>query len=439
VKKVAILGAGFVTKPLVDYLIDRCNYNVIIATRTKEKADAIIAGRSLGRSMQWTADQQDVLDRLVQEVDLVISMIPPTMHIPVAQACLRHKKPLVTTSYISPEMQELDDEARERDVLLLNELGEDPGLDHMGAKQMIDDVDREGGSVTSLISYGAGLPSFEHNRNPFGYKFSWSPRGVMLAAQTAAGYLRDGEVIDVPAEDLFSHHWLVDIDDVGTFETYPNRDSVHYAPSFGLEEARSLYRGLLRFPGWCNTMKSLVALNMLDGTEIRDFSQKSYLQFTSQLAGRSNGTVEDVAAFLDQEANSDVMNRLRWLGLFEGTPVAVKRGANVDVLVDLMLKKKSYAPGEKDMILVHDEIITEFDNKKERRLSTLLVEGIPYGDSAMSRAVSLPAAISARRIMEGELKLTGVRMPTLPEIYRPILDELDSEFDFRFRHKTIQL
>ena len=438
-KKVAILGAGFVTKPLADYLIDRCQYQVVMATRTVSKAEAIIAGRSLGKAVSWTFDQLDALEQLVQEMDLIVSMIPPTMHIPVAKACLRHQKPLVTTSYISPEMAALDQEAKEKDVILLNELGEDPGLDHMGAKQMIDEVNKEGGKVRSLTSYGAGLPSFEYNRNPFGYKFSWSPRGVMLAAQTAAGYLKEGKVIEVPADQLFSHHWLVDIEGLGTFETYPNRHSLRYLPYFGLDQDTSLYRGLLRFTGWCNTMKSLVALNLRNGTEEKDVSNQIYRQFTTSLVGKSDGTLEDVAAFLQEDPKSDILNRLKWLGLFDETPVSITRGTNVDVLVDLMLKKMSYAPGERDMILVHDEIIAQFGERREKRLSTLRVEGIPHGDSAMSRAVSLPAAIASRRILEGKLKLTGVHMPTLSEIYQPILDELEADFDFKFQHQTIQL
>lgn len=438
-KKVTILGAGLVTKPLADYLIDRCQYQVIMATRTVSKAEAIIAGRPLGKAMAWTIDQQHELDQLVQEMDVVVSMLPPTMHIPVAEACLRHSKTLVTTSYTSPEMLALDEVAKEKGVALLNELGEDPGLDHMAAKQMIDEAVNEGGHVISMTSYGAGLPSFEHNRNPFGYKFSWSPRGVMLAAQSAAGYLKEGKVIEVPAEELFSHHWLVDIEGLGTFETYPNRHSLRYLPYFGINESASLYRGLLRFTGWCNTMKSLISLNLLDGAEEKDLSNQSYRQFTTTLVGKTNGSLEDVASFLQEASNSDVMKRLKWLGLFDETPVAINHGTNVDVLVDLMLKKMSYAAGERDMIIVHDEIVAQFDDRREKRLSTLRVEAIPYGDSAMSRAVSLPAAITCRRIIEGELEIAGVHIPTLPEIYQPVLDELEADFDFKFEHQTIQL
>ncbi len=435
-KKVAILGAGFVTEPLAGYLMDECAYDVVIATRTPSKAEKIIGGRRNGTAMAWVAEQHDALDTLVREVDLVVSMIPPHMHIPVAEACLRHRKHLVTTSYISPEMQGLDAAAKERGVLLMNEIGEDPGLDHMGAKAMIDQARREGGRVTALASYGAGLPSFEHNRNPVNYKFSWSPRGVMLAAQTSAAYIEKGEVIEVPAHDLFGHHWLVDIEGLGTFETYPNRSCLRYLPHLDLEENASLYRGLLRFVGWCNFMGSLVALTYLDGGDTHDLSGKTFREFTASLMSKPDATTESLAAFLEVPENSDEIKRLKWLGILDDTAIPLQSGANVDVLINLMLARMSYQPGERDMIIVHDEIVVEFGDRKERRLSTLHVEGDSNGRSAMSRAVSLPAAIAARLILEGKLNLTGVEMPLRSEIYEPILESL-GKLGFNFRHQTI--
>ena len=437
-KQVAILGAGLVVKPLADYLMDRAGYRVLMATRTVAKAEAIIAERSNGRALAWTADDLRALDGIVGEADLVISMIPPSMHIPVAEACLRNGKPLVTTSYISPEMQALDEQAKQEGVLLLNEIGEDPGIDHMGAKRMIDEVVRKGGRVRSLTSYGAGLPSFESNRNPMGYKFSWSPRGVMLAAQTPAAYLKSGEVVEVPAAELFDHHWLVDIKGLGTFETYPNRSSLHYLRHFGLDDQVSLYRGLLRFVGWCSTMKSLIALNLLDGGEERDFAGLSYREFTAFAIGKPGAGREEIAAWLGLSNKSDTMERLGWLGLFDDSPVAVAKGANVDVIIDLMVKKMSYLPGEKDMIIVHDEIEVEFPDRRERHISTMRVEGVPQGDSAMSRAVSLPAAIASRLILEGKIDLSGVHLPMLPEIYVPVLNELE-EYTFAFQHQHFEM
>ncbi len=437
-KQVAILGAGLVVKPLADYLLDRAGYRVLMATRTVARAEVIIAGHSNGRALAWTTEDLEGLEGIVRESDLVVSMIPPTLHIPVAEACLRNGKPLVTTSYISPQMQALDEQAKKNGVLLLNEIGEDPGMDHMGAKQMIDEVVRKGGRVRSLTSYGAGLPSFESNRNPMGYKFSWSPRGVMMAAQTAAAYLKNGEVVEVPAAELFDHHWLVDIEGLGSFETYPNRSSLRYLSHFGLDGKASLYRGLLRFVGWCSTMKSLIALNLLDSTKDRDFAGLSYREFTASVMGKPRGDREDVAAFLGLSLKSDTMERLGWLGLFDESPLALARGANVDVIVDLMVKKMSYSPGEKDMIIVHDEIEVEFPGRQEKHLSTMMVEGVPHGDSAMSRAVSLPAAIASRLILEGKIDLSGVQMPMLTEIYEPVLTELE-EHTFTFRHQLFEL
>ena len=437
-KQVAILGAGLVVKPLADYLLDRAGYRVLMATRTVARAEVIIAGHSNGRALAWTTEDLEGLEGIVRESDLVVSMIPPTPHIPVAEACLRNGKPLVTTSYINPQMQALDEQAKKNGVLLLNEIGEDPGMDHMGAKQMIDEVVRKGGRVRSLTSYGAGLPSFESNRNPMGYKFSWSPRGVMMAAQTAAAYLKNGEVVEVPAAELFDHHWLVDIEGLGSFETYPNRSSLRYLSHFGLDGKASLYRGLLRFVGWCSTMKSLIALNLLDGTKDRDFAGLSYREFTASSMGKPRGDREDVAAFLGLSLKSDTMERLGWLGLFDESPLALARGANMDVIVDLMVKKMSYSPGEKDMIIVHDEIEVEFPGRQERHLSTMMVEGVPHGDSAMSRAVSLPAAIASRLILEGKIDLSGVQMPMLTEIYEPVLTELE-EHTFTFRHQLFEL
>jgi len=437
-KKVAILGAGLVSKPLADYLIDECQYQVIMATRTVSKAEKIINGRSLGTVVAWTTDQHDVLDQIVSEVDLVVSMIPPTMHIPVANACLRHRKNMVTTSYISPQMAVLDEDAKHAGIIILNEIGEDPGLDHMAAKQMIDQIKAEGGKVTQLTSYGAGLPAFEWNRNPFGYKFSWSPRGVLMAVQTPAAYLKDGRKIEVPAKDLFDHHWLVNVQGIGTFETYPNRDSTRYVDYFELDSDVSLYRGLLRFIGWCSSMRSLIKLNMLDDTEQKAFKNMTYAQFIASLIGSpsAKNIRGAVAQFLQLEQKSDEMERLGWLGLFEDDPIPIENGANVDILVDLMLKKMSYNPGERDMIIVHDEVTAEFPDHKEIRSSSLRLEGIPHGDSAMSRAVSLPAAVATKLILEGQIEAKGVHMPTLPEIYRPVLQELE-DFKFIFSHNNL--
>lgn len=437
-RKVAILGAGYVVKPMVDYFIDNCKYEVTIATRTVSKAEKIIAGRSLGIPISWTSDQVDLLEKIIQNVEIVVAMTPRSTHTIIAELCLKHKTPMITTDFKHPGIECFDEQAKKQETLILTELGEDPGLDNMGLKQMIDEVHSEGGKITKIDSYGAGIPSFEHNRNPWGYKFSWDPNGLMRSAVSPATYQLDGKIIEVPAK--FEHHRLVDIHGIGTFETYPSSDSTRYLKEFGLDENISIYKGLLRFMGYCNTMTNLLKIKLIENTTEKDFKNTTYSQFIANLIESSS--TEDVktkfANALNMETNDNFINKLDWLGLFEDVQISINRGTNSNLLVDLMLKKMSYEPYEKDMIIVHNEMIVEFSDRTEKRISSMMNEGIPYGDSAMSRAVSLPPAIATKLILEGEITSTGVCIPSTKEMYKPILDEMET-FGFCFKKETILL
>ena len=436
--KVAVLGAGYVVKPMIDYFIDRCKYEVVVATRTVSKADRIIAGRPLGTSISWTIDQVDALDRIVKEAELVVVMIPRSCHAVVAKLCLKHRTPMITTDFKHPGIACFDEEAKRQETLILTELGEDPGLDNMGLKQMIDDVHSMQGTIARVDSYGAGLPSFEHNRNPWGYKFSWDPNGLMRSAVSPATYQVDGNVIEATAK--FEHHRLVDVHGIGTFETYPSSDSTRYLKEFGLDENISIYKGLLRYIGYSYAMINLLKIKLIENTEERSFTNTTYRQFVADLIGTSatENTRSDFAKALDLNTNDAFVEKLDWLGLFDDVQISIDRGTNSNLLVDLMLKKLSYEPHEKDMIIVHNEIIAEFPDRRERQVSSMLVEGIPHGDSAMARAVSLPPAIATRLILEGKIKSTGVCMPTTKEIYEPILEEMET-FGFSFKRTTIPL
>jgi saccharopine dehydrogenase-like NADP-dependent oxidoreductase len=437
-REIAILGAGYVVKPMVDYFIDVCKYEVIIATRTVSKAEKVIAGRPLGTSVSWTIDQVDMLEKIIQNVEVVVVMTPRSTHTVVAKLCLKHKTTMITTDFKHPGIACFDEEAKKQETLILTELGEDPGLDNMGLKQMIDKVHTEGGKITKIDSYGAGIPSFEHNRNPWGYKFSWDPNGLMRSAVSPATYQVNGKVIEVPAK--FEHHRLVDVHGIGTFETYPSSDSTRYINEFGLDKNISIYKGLLRFIGYCNTMTNLLKIKLIENTEEKDFANTTYSQFIAKLIDSS--TTEDIkmkfAKSLNMEINDDFIKKLDWLGLFENVQISIDRGTNSNLLVDLMLKKMAYEPYEKDMIIVHNEMIVEFPNKKEKRISSMLNEGIPNGDSAMSRAVSLPPAIATKLILEGKITGKGVCMPSTKEMYEPILDEMET-FGFTFKKETIIL
>ncbi len=435
-RKVAVLGAGYVVKPMIDYFIDVCKYEVIVATRTVSKAEIVIAGRPLGTSISWTIDQVDALEKIIKDVDIVIVMIPRSCHSVVAGLCLKHKTPMITTDFKHPGIACFDEEAKKQETLILTELGEDPGLDNMGLKQMIDEVHSEGGKITKIDSYRAGIPSFEHNRNPWGYKFSWDPNGLMRSAVSPATYQIEGEVIEVPAK--FEHHRLVNIHGIGTFETYPSNDSTRYLKEFGLDENISIYKGLLRYIGYCNTMINLLKIKLIENTEEKNFENTTYSQFVAELIGSFNA--EDIkmkfAKSLDMEMNDDFVKKLDWIGLFDDVQISINSGTNSNLLVDLMLKKMAYKPSEKDMIIVHNEMVVEFSGRKEKRISSMLNEGIPYGDSAMARAVSLPPAIAAKLILEGKITRTGVCMPSAKEMYEPILEEMET-LGFSFKKETI--
>ena len=441
-KKVAIVGAGLMTQPLVDYFINNCGYQVIVLNRTLEKAEKVVDGRTAGRAVEWSNNDPDILDNVIREVDIAISMVPKPIHIHVAKSCLRNGKNMLTTAYEIPELLALKDEVEEKGLLILNELGEVPGMDHFGTQMVLDEIKEEGGRVISLNSYGSGLPSFESNNNPMGYKFSWDPRTVFVAAQTAAAYLKNGKKIEVPGDKLFEHFWYVDIDDLGTFESYPNKDVEKYVKPFGLDKDVSFYRGLLRFSGYCNHMKNVIALGLLKNDKVINFTDKTYRQFTAALINEESpdNLEHKLCHYLNVESNADIVHRLKWLGFFDDEQININNGTNLDVLLDLMLKKMSYLPQEKDMIILHIDVLAEFPGgQKERRLATMVVKGIPQGASAMSRAVALPPAISAKLIVEGKIKAVGVLMPpTLPELYKPVLDELKN-FGFEFKRKTIKL
>jgi saccharopine dehydrogenase (NADP+, L-glutamate forming)/spermidine synthase len=337
-------------------------------------------------------------------------------------------KHVVTASYVSPAMKDLDGRARAKGVVLLNELGLDPGIDHMEAMRIIHEAHEAGGRVLVFISWCGGLPAPESNTNPFGYKFSWSPRGVLLASKNSARYLKDGRIVSVPAADLFASPEIIPIPGLGEFEGYPNRDSVSYREIYGIPEARTVLRGTLRYPGWCETLREMVGLGLLDETPA-DRTGATFLGLMRELSQAAPGTDvrAGVAARLGLGADSPILARLDWLGLFEARPLPLPKASAFDNLAALMVEKLAYAAGERDMIVLRHEFLVRTEaGRSERVVSSLIDYGVPGGDSSMSRTVGLPAAIGARLILEGRITAAGVQVPVLPEIYEPILDELET-------------
>lgn len=426
VKEVLVLGAGMVAKPLVDYLLARPDLRVTVASRTVAKAEALVAGRERGVARPLNVKDGEKLDADVAAADLVISLVPYTYHVAIAERCLAHGKPLVTTSYVSAAMRALDGRARDAGVLLLNEIGLDPGIDHMSAMRIIRDAQGGGGRVASFKSYCGGLPAPEANTNPWGYKFSWSPRAVIMASRNAARYLDGGREVNVPAEKLFADCRVVTVPGAGEFECYPNRDSLPYVDTYGLAGVATMFRGTLRYAGWCETWLALSRFGFLDDAR-QNYEGLTYGEFSARVLGsRGKDVRKEFAARAGAAPSSALVAKLEWLGFFSDEAVPEAEAAPMDVLANRLAQKCPYGEGERDMIVLHHEFEVDYGGRGERVTSTLVDFGVPGGDSAMSRTVSLPAAIAARLILERKIQLTGVQIPVVSEIYRPVLDELEA-------------
>ncbi|HVP91435.1 MAG TPA: saccharopine dehydrogenase C-terminal domain-containing protein [Terriglobales bacterium] len=436
-KRVLVCGAGLVAGPLVKYLLGRPDYAVTVADVEVDRARKLVAGHPRGEAKALSVEDRAALAAEIGRADIVVSMVPYTFHPVIAAAAIEAGRSVVTASYVSPAMRELDGRARERGIVILNELGLDPGIDHMEAMRVIREVHAEGGRVVGFTSYCGGLPSPEANTNPFGYKFSWSPKGVLLASKNQAKFLRHGELVVIPAAQLFAAPETIAIPGLGDFEGYPNRDSVSYREIYGIPEAADVFRGTLRYAGWCRTLMRMGELGLLEDAPQREWKGITYRALLAELAQAPAG--EDVKAAvarrLGLEPASDIMARLEWLGLFADDPVLVAKGSVLDALAARMVERLAYAPGERDMVILQHEFAVERrDGRREKITSSLIDFGIPHGDSSMSRTVGLPAAIGARMILEGRIRETGVIVPVTPDIYNPILDELAGA-GIRFREE----
>jgi len=424
-KRVLVLGAGLVAGPLVRYLSGVEGFQVTVASRTVGKAERLVGGAANGRAVRLDVSDREALGGLIADHDLSISLLPYVHHPLVARLCVEHRVPMVTTSYVKDEMRGLDRAAREAGVVLLNEIGVDPGIDHMSAMQVIHRIEEAGGKLVSFTSNTGGLPAPDANNNPFGYKFSWAPRGVILAGKNPARYLQDGEVVDVPGPELFAHHWTCPIVGFGELEVYPNRDSLPYIDAYDIPTAESMFRGTLRYPGWCDTMKAIVDLGLLDETERSDLSGRTHAEILARQIDSDGADLKtDLAAWLQLPIDAKPISDLEWLGLLGDDPVPAEDTTLLDVVASRMLAQMQYGPGERDMLVMQHEFVVEYSDRTERITATMIDYGIPNGDSSMSRLVGLPAAIAARMVLQEEIRLTGVHTPVLPEIYEPVLAEL---------------
>jgi len=387
--------------------------------------------------------------------DIVVSLLPWTMHTPIAEMAVKCNVHFASTSYISDAMQAMDDKFKANGKVSFNEVGVDPGLDHMSAMKIIDEVHAAGGKIKSFLSYCGGLPCPDDNDNPFGYKFSWSPKGVLLAAVRQAFYIQDGEhkTLDAsPGKGIYENYTLdTSVPNTGAplkkaewpkaFESHPNGDSIKFQAIYGIPECDELIRGTYRTEGWCGTMLKVKELGCLDDTACAEkLEGKTFAQVMAANLGCDAAEVKAKAAAKVGLAEDDaIIARLEWLGLFG------EKDASAATMIDATCKlfqenpKFWYGEGERDMIAMHHTFKVEnADGSKSKITSTLVDYGIANGDTSMARTVTLPLAIAIKSILNGSFKCTGVVRPTTPELYTPILAEMET-LGVKFTEKTTPL
>lgn len=342
--KVLVLGAGMVAGPLVEYLLEG-GFQVTVASRTVSKAQALVEGWSKGGAKHLNAKDTGMMREEIRKHHLTVSLLPPRLHTVPARICTEEGKPMVTTSYVSEEMEKLDKKAKEAGVILLNELGVDPGIDHMSAVKTIDEIHRKGGQVKSFKSYCGALPAPEESFNPLGYKFSWRPKGVLHASTNPARFLINGQEMNIDGPDLFANYSFKEIGGLGYFEEYPNRDSFPYIDKYGISETETIYRGTLRKIGWCETLKKIVELGYLGGDK-KDLEGMTYRDFTGMLLNyNGNDLKRELSEQLKLDTYSTVLKTFEWLGMMSEEDIPLKRGSALEVLATLMESKLAQKKG----------------------------------------------------------------------------------------------
>ncbi|MFN5417515.1 MAG: saccharopine dehydrogenase C-terminal domain-containing protein [Flavobacteriia bacterium] len=432
-QNILVLGAGLSSSSLIRYLLENAstyNWQVRIVDQNYETVKAKIGSNPNGIALSFNAlDRQERLPE-IQNADLVISMLPAKFHVEVAEDCLHCHKNLITPSYVSAEMKELDQRAKEAGVLILNEIGVDPGIDHMSAMKIIDEIKAEGGEVLSFKSYCGGLMSPESDDNPWNYKFTWNPRNVVLAGQgSAAKFIRNGRYKYIPYNQLFTRLDTIEIDGFGSFEGYSNRDSLSYRSIYGIDDIQTIFRGTLRRTGYCEAWNIFVQLGMTDDSYIIDEAENLTARtfLNTYLPYMEDESVEDKFDRLYTKGNKELFERFAWLDLFDDSKIiGFKNATPAQLLEKILVQKWTLKPEDKDMLVMYHEFIADFNGKQQKITSSMVNIGENQVYTSMSNTVGLPVAIAAKMILTEKIKLSGVQIPVIPEIYEPILEELST-------------
>ena len=445
-RKILILGAGRSASSLIHYLIkhaDQQEWRITVADKDVESAKRLVhEGPEVATGVQLDATDGEARSSLIGQHDLVISMLPAFMHMDVLKDCLRLKKHVITPSYVPDALWPMDAEFKTAGLIVLNEMGLDPGIDHMSAMRILDRIRQEGGRMESFESYCGGLVAPESDDNPWGYKFSWNPRNVVLAGQGgSAKYIRDGVTKYIPYHQLFKHTVRVDVPGFGGFDGYANRDSLKYRKAYGLDDIPTLMRGTLRKAGYCEAWDAFVQLGCTDdGFAMELGANATWTDYMNAfLPGDSKQDVRArTAEHLGLDPRGDVMTKLAWLGLFSAEPIGVKGLSPAATLQNLLEQKWKLGPDDKDLVVMWHRFRYSTEGAHQEIHASLAVVGQDQQHTAMALTVGLPIAMACKLVLNNKLADRGVLLPLSPSIYDPVLDELD-KLGITFREEDVEV
>lgn len=430
-QRILILGAGLSASSLIKYLLEHSeqyDWKIRIGDLSVETAKRKINGHTNGEAFKFDVFNEEQTNKEVSKADIIVSMLPASMHYSVAKACVEHSKNMVTASYVSNEIQELNEQALEKDIIILNEIGVDPGIDHMSAMKVIDKIREEGSLLEEFYSSTGGLVAPKYDNNPWNYKFTWNPRNVVLAGQGSCMFIKKGRYKYIPYNRLFDRIIRTNVLNYGEFEVYPNRDSLKYREIYGLEDIPTMYRGTMRRPGFAKAWNVFVQLGCTDDSYvIEDSANMTYREFiNSFLSYEPNTPIEEkLAKYIDISEDSDIMYKLRWLGIFNDELIGLEAASPAQILQHILLQKWVLDEDDKDMIVMQHRFRILKNGQEKEILSSMVIEGQDQVHTAMSMTVGYPVAIATKLILTGNITAKGVKIPIEKSIYEPVLAELE--------------
>ena len=443
-RRILVLGAGRSAPYLIQRLLESAavhDWQVTVADRDRGLAEARVNGHPNGRAIALDASDEQQMAGWIGTADVVANVLAPVFQGRVARLCVEAGVHMVSVSYLQNETRNLDSWASERGVLLLGEMGLDPGIDHMMAAEAVREIADAGGEVRAFRSFGSGVPAPDSLSNPLQYLVTWNPWNVATSGWAGAQYLLDGRIRIVPHERLFHHTWPVEVEGVGRLEGYPNRDSLSYLEHFELDRAHTMIRGTLRHPGYCETWAKVVDLGLTNDTihipRLGERSPREVVEMLLPISVPPDRVEAAATLFLELNPTGRLMENLRFLGIFDIEPTGCDGDTAASLLSHLLETRLAPTEQSRDMVIIAHEMEIEYpdaDRPVERRTDTMVEVGKPVRMSAMAKAVGFPTAIAVEMLLSGELKLRGCRLPTHPMICDSVLARMRAEgIDFKKR------